>query len=112
MRQLARELGSRGASRAALESALTRLTARGDLIELRGGHFVAASQSREFAVGRLHLHRDGYGFLIPDKPMPGIAGDVLIRAGAEGGAMHGDRVLAKVGDSRGKGEPKARSSRS
>ncbi len=33
-----------------------RLTARGDLIELRSGHYVVTARSREFAVGRLNMH--------------------------------------------------------
>src|SRR4051812_21884570 len=91
-KQLVRELGIKGANRNELENALARLTARGDLMELRSGHFVVTERSREFAIGRLNLHRDGYGFLIPDRQIPGIAGDIFIPPDAAAKAMHGDRV--------------------
>ena len=50
-KQLVRELGVKAEGRAALETALARLAARGDLIELRTGHFAVTARSREFAVG-------------------------------------------------------------
>ena len=28
--------------------------------------------------GRLSMHRDGYGFLIPDEPVPGVKGDIYL----------------------------------
>jgi ribonuclease R len=48
------------------------------------------------ATGRLVMHRDGYGFLVPDHPVPGVEGDLYVRRDATGDAMHGDRVLARV----------------
>jgi ribonuclease R len=96
-KQLIRELGARGASREELESLLARLVARGDLIETRAGHFTAVRGNREFAVGRLSMHRDGYGFLISDHPLEGIAGDIYIGADSARGAMHGDRAVVRVG---------------
>ena len=39
-KQLVRELGAKSESRNQLEAALTRLAARGDLIELKSGHYV------------------------------------------------------------------------
>jgi ribonuclease R len=95
-KQLIRELGSKGAERADLETALGRLTARGDLIELRSGHYAVTAGSREFAVGRLNMHRDGYGFLISDRPVEGIAGDVFIPRESAKAAMHGDRVVVRI----------------
>jgi len=77
-KQLVKELGAKGAKREDLENALARLTARGDLIELRSGHFAVTARSREFAVGRLHMHKDGYGFLIAERPVEGITGDIFI----------------------------------
>ncbi|HEV2690498.1 MAG TPA: ribonuclease R, partial [Bryobacteraceae bacterium] len=77
-KQLVRELGSRGASRTEIDQALDRLTESGDLIEVRSGHYAATRFSREYAVGRLNMHRDGYGFLIADRPIENIRGDVYI----------------------------------
>ncbi len=95
-KQLVRELGAKGASRPELETALDRLTERGDLVEVRSGHYVATRFSREYAVGRLNMHRDGFGFLIPDRPIEGIRGDVYIPRDSAQTAMHGDRVVVHI----------------
>src|SRR5206468_5093075 len=95
-KQLIRELGARGSSREEMESLLARLTARGDLVETRAGHFTATRGNREFAAGRLSMHRDGYGFLIPEHPIEGITGDVYIPADSSQTAMHGDRVVVRI----------------
>jgi ribonuclease R len=95
-KQLVKELGSRGVPRAELEPALDRLAERGDLIEVRSGHFVATRFSREYAVGKLNMHRDGYGFLIADRPIEGIQGDVYIPRESAQTAMHGDRVVVHI----------------
>ena len=46
--------------------------------------------------GRLVLHRDGYGFVVPDIPLPHLDGDIYIGRDAIADAMHGDRVLARI----------------
>lgn len=105
-KQLVRELGARGVARGELESTLANLAGSGDLIELRGGHYVAAARSREFAAGRLQVHRDGYGFLIADRPIESVAGDVFVPPAEAEKAMHGDRVLVRIVrfDSQGRAE--------
>src|ERR1700722_18478622 len=45
--------------------------------------------------GRLVLHHDGYGFVVPDKPITGLDGDIFIPRMAIDDAMHGDPVIAK-----------------
>ena len=52
--------------------------------------------------GRLVLHHDGYGFVVPFTPMPNLDGDIFVpRSGIEG-AMHGDQVVVRM---RGGGAP-------
>ena len=46
--------------------------------------------------GRLVLHHDGYGFVVPDSPMPQLDGDVFIPRDGIQDAMHGDHVLTKI----------------
>src|SRR5580658_3702772 len=61
--------------------------------------------ARDELKGRLVLHHDGYGFVVPDVPMPQLDGDVFIPRDAVEDAMHGDHVLARlkrVSDSRGR----------
>jgi ribonuclease R len=95
-KQLVRELGSKGEARTELETTLARLTARGELIELRPGHYTVTARSREFAIGRLQMHRDGYGFLIAERPVEGLVGDIFIPPESAEKAMHGDRVLVRI----------------
>ena len=95
-KQLVRELGAKGAGREDLENALARLTARGELIELRSGHYAVIARSREFAAGRLHMHKDGYGFLIADRAVEGVTGDIFIPPESAEKAMHGDRVVVRI----------------
>ncbi|MEE8199756.1 MAG: VacB/RNase II family 3'-5' exoribonuclease [Candidatus Acidoferrales bacterium] len=58
--------------------------------------------------GRLVAHRDGYGFVIPDKPIPGMEGDVFIPPNALGEAMHGDRVRVRWREGRRSGRKEGR----
>jgi len=51
---------------------------------------------RDEVKGRLVLHHDGYGFVVPDSPMPQLDGDIFIPRDAIQDAMHGDHVLAKI----------------
>src|SRR5580692_4423027 len=95
-KQLVRELGTKGEDREELEAALDRLTARGDLLELRSGQFSVTAKTREFAVGRLNMHRDGYGFLISERLMEGTKGDIFIPPDSAARAMHGDRVIVRI----------------
>jgi ribonuclease R len=46
--------------------------------------------------GRIIAHRDGYAFLVPDHPIPGVDGDLFIGRDSLGDAMHGDRVLGRI----------------
>jgi ribonuclease R len=56
----------------------------------------AGIASRDEVKGRLVLHHDGYGFVVPDTPVPQLDGDVFIPRDAIEDAMHGDRVVAKI----------------
>src|SRR5581483_3310746 len=95
-KQLVREIGAKGSRREDLETELARLTARGDLIELRSGQYVVTARSREFATGRLQMHKDGYGFLLSERPIEGVSGDIFIPPDSAERAMHGDRVLVRI----------------
>src|SRR6266702_288820 len=56
----------------------------------------AAPTNRDELTGRLILHPDGYGFVVPDIPIPQLDGDVYIPRDAIEDAMHGDHVLVKI----------------
>ena len=95
-KNLVRELGAHGEQRDVLEGMLTKMVEKGQLVEYRNGQYVAASHSKEYIVGRLSVHRDGYGFVIPLQKLADIAGDIFIPPAAVSQAMHGDRVLAHI----------------
>ncbi|MFN0165849.1 MAG: ribonuclease R family protein [Bryobacteraceae bacterium] len=95
-KQLVKELGAKGVSRVELESVLDRLEGDGRIVEVRTGHYAVSSLSREYAVGRLSVHRDGYGFLVADRPIEGVAGDIFIPPSSVERAMHGDRIVARI----------------
>src|ERR1700726_4253105 len=73
---------------------------------------------RNTLVGRLTMHRDGFGFVIPDPTSldaglkARLAGDVFIAPHAIGSSMHGDRVLVEVGTIRSDGRAEGRIIRS
>jgi len=95
-KQLVREMGAKGATREELEEALERLEQRGELVQPRAGHYVLTRLNREYAVGRLVAHRDGYGFIVMEPPIEGISGDLFLPPGEVDKAMHGDKVLARI----------------
>src|ERR1700687_3529582 len=74
--------------------------------------------SRNLLVGRLTMHRDGFGFVIPDATSldaslkARLAGDVFIPPHATGSSMHGDRVLIEVSAVRTDGRAEGRIIRS
>jgi ribonuclease R len=59
-------------------------------------HAPRRSRDPNLVSGRIVAHRDGYGFLVADEPMPGVEGDLFIGRDALDDAMHGDRVLARI----------------
>ncbi|HEV1996075.1 MAG TPA: RNB domain-containing ribonuclease [Candidatus Acidoferrum sp.] len=52
--------------------------------------------SRDEITGRLVLHHDGYGFVVPDSAVPQLDGDIFIPRDAVEDAMHGDHVLVRI----------------
>lgn len=97
LKQLLKELARKGVSKSALEGELRTLIERGEIVETRAGHYTAIGSSREFAVGRLNVHRDGYAFVAPEIAITGLRGDVYIAKEEAQKAMHGDRVVIRIG---------------
>lgn len=93
---LARQLGARGRKRAALQETLDRLAADGRLVEYRSRHYAVPQRDAEYITGRLSLHAKGFGFVIPDRPIPEVEGDIFIPHRGINDAMHEDRVLVHL----------------
>src|SRR5579872_1087111 len=111
-KQLVRELGVRGNDRRELAERLRQLVARGELVQADGDRYAIpqAAKSKNALTGRLTMHRDGYGFVIPenDEVRQRISGDIYIPPSAIGSAMHGDRVLVEIGTIRSDGRAEGR----
>jgi ribonuclease R len=103
-KQLVRELGLHGDARSELDGHLQKLVAAGELIQLNSDRYALPQPAadKNLVVGRLSMHRDGFGFVIPDPSSLSaslksrLAGDIFIAPHAIGNAMHGDRVLVDV----------------
>ncbi len=123
IREIAHGMELQHTGRRFLPRVIHQLRQRGEIEEVRGGRYRLAGQktaARETAPaaaaerpaartaapahsrdpnlisGRLVAHRDGYGFVVPDKPIPRVEGDLFIGRDNIEDAMHGDRVLARV----------------
>jgi ribonuclease R len=103
-KQLVRELGLHGDARGKLDAHLQKLVAAGELVQLNSDRYALPQPAadKNLVVGRLSMHRDGFGFVIPDPSSLSaslksrLAGDIFIAPHAIGNAMHGDRVLVDV----------------
>ena len=82
----------------ALERRLKAMERDGQLICNRRGSY-ALVEKLELIKGRVELHRDGYGFLIPDDQSP----DIFLPARQVRGLMEDDKVLVRAS-----GEPKSK----
>lgn len=107
-KQLVKEFRATGDDRDKLNAALNRLSGRGELVELRSDHFIATAENPEYLTGKVSVHRDGYGFVIPDQRPADLEGDIFLSPDETHKAMHGDRVLVhvsrRVRDGRAEGE--------
>ncbi len=103
-KQLVRELGVRGEDRRELDALLQKMVARGTLISADGDRYAlpSAAADKNLVAGRLTMHRDGFGFVIPDAKSLNAAlrgrltGDIFIPPHVIGNAMHGDLVLVEI----------------
>src|SRR6202046_2234077 len=103
-KQLVRELGLHGNARHELDAHLEKLVAAGELVQLNSDRYALpqAAPDKNLVAGRLTMHRDGFGFVIPDASSPSpstksrLVGDIFIAPHAIGNAMHGDRVLVEI----------------
>ena len=111
-KQLVRELGLRGAERQQLAERLQALVKSARLIETGRDRFTLAEHAaarQNLVAGRLTMHRDGYGFVIPNpEQRTTIEGDIFIPPPAIGSAMHGDQVLVELTRKRDDGRAEGR----
>jgi len=103
-KQLVRELSLHGDDRRQLTDHLLKLVKSGQLIPIDSDRYQLpqAAANNNLVAGRLSMHRDGFGFVIPDpKSLTAnlkskLTGDIFIPPHQIGNAMHGDLVLVDV----------------
>jgi ribonuclease R len=115
-KQLIHDLGLKGRDRRHLQQLLREMTRQRKLIAIgkeRWGLPTTAS-NQDLVVGRLRMHRDGYGFVVPDpgslpaRAQGKLQGDIFIPPPEVGNAMHGDQVLVEMGRIRHDGRAEGR----
>src|SRR3954453_2116937 len=103
-KKLIHDLGLKGKDRRTLQQLLRDLTRRRKLIAIgkeRWGLPTSAS-NQDLVVGRLRMHRDGYGFVIPEpgslpaRAQGKLQGAIFIPPPEAGNAIHGDQVLVEM----------------
>jgi ribonuclease R len=115
-KQMARELSVHGDARRELFERLKHLVASGQLQQVGPDRYAIpqGAAGKNMAVGRLSMHRDGFGFVIPEansldeRLKARLVGDIFIPPPAVGSAMHGDRVLVEIGNVRPDGRAEGR----
>src|SRR5579862_915413 len=115
-KQLVRELGLHGDERRDLTQHLQKLVKSGQLIPIDSDRYQLpqAAADKNVIAGRLSMHRDGFGFVIPDPKSLNpslkakLAGDIFIPPHQVGTAMHGDLVLVDITNFRPDGRAEGR----
>ena len=100
-KQLIREMSVRGNERQQLAERLQAMVDSGRLVETGRDRYTLAQHATahlNLIAGRLNMHRDGYGFVIPNAGQrSSFTGDIYISPQSIGSAMHGDQVLVELG---------------
>ena len=77
--------------RRAIRKRLESMERAGRLVRNRRGEFGLAHKM-DLVTGRVHAHRDGYGFLLPEEGTE----DLFLSPPQMRALMHGDRIIARV----------------
>jgi ribonuclease R len=98
VREIVRRLGLDASLRRDLKGVLRKLIADGEVVKVHGAR-VGLPSRMDLVVGRLSANPGGFGFVAPEKQAPGARrreGDVYVSAVNMKGALHGDRVVARI----------------
>src|SRR5579863_7829284 len=114
-KQHIRQLGLHGDERRDLAAHLQKLVKTGALIAIDSDRYALpqAAADKNLGAGRLTMHRDGFGFVIPESKSLGqlkskLTGDIFIPPHQIGNAMHGDLVLVDITNVRPDGRAEGR----
>jgi ribonuclease R len=81
--------------RATFKRLIGQLVSAGALVQTRG-HRYGIPDRMNLVVGRIATNPRGFGFVVPDRPLEEITGDIYIAGSNLNQAMHGDRVVTRI----------------
>uniref|UniRef100_A0A7C4AJT7 Ribonuclease R n=1 Tax=Thermodesulfovibrio aggregans TaxID=86166 RepID=A0A7C4AJT7_9BACT len=91
-KEIADAFGLKASQRKKLKRILKELLQQGKLVKNRKGLYLTVREA-SLVTGIFEAHREGYGFVIPDSAGES---DIFIPPNSTMGAMHGDRVVARL----------------
>jgi ribonuclease R len=94
-RELLQRLKIPREQRPAVTRLLKDLVQSGHLVQTRGTRF-GLPDRMNLVVGRVQTHPRGFGFVVADRPLEGVTGDIFIAGANLNQAMHGDKVVVRV----------------
>ena len=94
-RELLRLLKIPREERATFKRRLKELVEAGHLVQVRGERY-GVPERMNLVVGRVHTNPRGFAFVVPDRPLEGVSGDLFIAGANLNQAVHGDMVVARI----------------
>ncbi|MGB9710866.1 MAG: ribonuclease R [Thermodesulfovibrio sp.] len=95
-KEISDAFGLKASERKKLKYTLKELLVQGKILRNRKGLYLPIKEAK-LVTGFFESHRNGFGFVIPDSPKER---DIFIPPHATMGAMHADRVIARLEQSR------------
>jgi ribonuclease R len=94
LQKILEDFNATPAARRQIREILNQLVRDGKITKHRGNRYEVAARS--LIDGTILIHRDGYGFVIPNERIEGLDSDIYIPAALIGSAMNGDKVKAEI----------------
>src|SRR3954462_6850055 len=94
-RELLQRLKLPRQQRPTFKKLLSELVESGALVQTRGNRF-GVPDRMNLIVGKVTTNPRGFGFVVPDRPLEEVKGDLFIAGSNLNQAMHGDRVVARI----------------
>jgi ribonuclease R len=94
-RELLQRLKIPSDQRATFKRLLKDLVSSGSLVQTRGSRF-GVPDLMNLVVGKITTNPRGFGFVVPDRPLENVKGDIFVAGSNLNQAMHGDRVVARI----------------
>ena len=94
-RELLQRLKIPREERTTFKRLLKDLVRSGALVETRGNRF-GIPELMNLVVGRITTNPRGFGFVVPDRPIEEVSGDIYVAGSNLNQAIHGDRVVVRI----------------